>query len=46
VKLILAAQTPLETMFSSLQSQPDIDRTLSRLIEMQTTQYLTQPHLA
>jgi len=46
VKLILAAQAPLETVFSGLPSQPDIDRTLSRLIEMQTTQYLTQPHLA
>jgi len=33
-------------VFSGLPSQPDIDRTLSRLIEMQTTQYLTQPHLA
>jgi cell division protein ZapE len=46
VKLILAAEAPLETVFSGLPSQPDIDRTLSRLIEMQTTQYLAQAHLA
>ena len=46
VKLILAAEAPLEIVFRDLPSQPDIDRTLSRLIEMQTTQYLTQPHLA
>ena len=46
VKLILAAEAPLEMVFRGLPSQPDTDRTLSRLIEMQTTQYLAQPHLA
>jgi cell division protein ZapE len=46
VKLILAAEAPLPGLFDRLASRPDIDRTLSRLVEMQTAQYLTQPHLA
>ena len=46
VKLILAAQVPLDKLFEGLGRRPDTDRTGSRLIELQTTHYLTEAHLA
>jgi cell division protein ZapE len=46
VKLILSAEVALPQLFEAVELQPDIERTRSRLIEMQTSQYLSQPHLA
>jgi cell division protein ZapE len=46
VKLILSAAVPLTSLFEKVQARPDVERTRSRLIEMQTSQYLSQAHLA
>jgi len=46
VKLILSADAPLEALFEGIQVRPEFERTRSRLIEMQTSQYLSQAHLA
>ncbi len=46
VKLILSAAVPVERLYEGIALQPDIERTRSRLIEMQTSHYLGQPHLA
>ena len=46
VKLILSADAPLEGLYEEIEPRPDIERTRSRLIEMQTSRYLTQAHLA
>jgi len=45
VKLILAAEVPAETLHACVPAKADSERTRSRLIEMQTTQYLSLPHL-
>jgi cell division protein ZapE len=46
VKLILSADAPLETLYQGVEPLGDIERTRSRLIEMQTRRYLSEAHLA
>jgi cell division protein ZapE len=46
VKLILSADAPLEALYQGIEQRPDIERTRSRLIEMQTSRYLSAAHLA
>jgi cell division protein ZapE len=46
VKLILAAEMPLAELFRGSGGGVEAERTLSRLIEMQTRQYLASPHLS
>ena len=46
VKLILSAQMPLAELFRDDSGGVEADRTLSRLIEMQSRQYLSAPHLS
>jgi cell division protein ZapE len=46
VKLIISAQAGLREVFSAVAQDTETERTLSRLIEMQTHQYLGEPHLA
>jgi cell division protein ZapE len=46
VKLILSAAVPVQELYAPVERTPDVERTESRLIEMQTSQYLSQPHLA
>lgn len=46
VKMIIAAQAPAHELHASVPSAPDVERARSRLVEMQTAQYLSKPHLA
>jgi cell division protein ZapE len=46
VKLILSAEMPVERLYDKVPGRADIERTRSRLIEMQTIKYLSLPHLA
>ena len=46
VKLIVSAEGPAESLYHGVPGRTDTERTRSRLIEMQTTQYLSLPHLA
>ena len=46
VKLILTAQAMPPELFRAAGNAPEIDRTVSRLIEMQTRRYLSEAHLA
>jgi len=46
VKLILSAEEPVEGLYDGVPGRADTERTRSRLIEMQTTHYLSLPHLA
>jgi cell division protein ZapE len=46
VKLIVAAEGSPKDLYSQVVASSEVERTRSRLIEMQTAQYLTQPHLA
>ena len=45
VKLIVSAQAPPHALYQSGQNAEEFARTVSRLTEMQTKQYLAQPHL-
>lgn len=45
VKLILAADVPREQLYAGERSKFEFERTLSRLIEMQSQEYLAKPHL-
>jgi cell division protein ZapE len=45
VKLILSAAVPLEQLYQGEKLQFEFQRTLSRLREMQSHQYLERPHL-
>ena len=45
VKLIVSAEAPLEGLLDPTAVGRDLERTVSRLIEMQSHQYLAQPHL-
>jgi cell division protein ZapE len=45
VKLVLSAKAPLSELLAA-KGGPEVDRTRSRLIEMQTRRYLSEPHLA
>jgi cell division protein ZapE len=46
VKLILSAAAPADQLYTGQRLQFEFDRTVSRLIEMQSTDYLAAPHLA
>lgn len=46
VKLILSAATGVDTLYSGTRLSFEFNRTASRLIEMQSTDYLASPHLA
>jgi cell division protein ZapE len=46
VKLILAAAAPVDTLYAGQRLDFEFERTVSRLIEMQATDYLAAPHLA
>ena len=45
VKLILAADVPRERLYAGQRLTFEFQRTLSRLIEMQSQEYLARPHL-
>jgi cell division protein ZapE len=45
VKLIVAAEAPVEGLLDPTAVGRDLERTVSRLIEMQSHHYLAQPHL-
>ncbi len=46
VKLILSAESGIETLYQGKRLMFEFDRTTSRLVEMQSTDYLALPHLA
>jgi cell division protein ZapE len=46
VKLIVSAATAIDDLYSGNRLSFEFDRTASRLIEMQSTDYLAAPHLA
>jgi cell division protein ZapE len=46
VKLIISAATDVHTLYSGSRLKFEFDRTASRLIEMQSSEYLALPHLA
>jgi cell division protein ZapE len=46
VKLIISAATDIAALYTGHKLSFEFDRTISRLIEMQSTQYLASPHLA
>jgi cell division protein ZapE len=46
VNLMLSAEARVEDLYSEVPSTPDVERTQSRLIEMQSEEYLSLPHLA
>ena len=45
VKLIVSASAGAENLYAGQRVGFEFDRTISRLIEMQSTEYLVQPHL-
>jgi cell division protein ZapE len=45
VKLIVSAEAPLEGLLDPTAVGRDLERTVSRLVEMQSHHYLAQPHL-
>ena len=46
VKLILSADAHLAELLRDGAGDPEVERAASRLVEMQTRQYLSEPHLA
>jgi cell division protein ZapE len=46
VKLILSAAVSIENLYAGSRLAFEFDRTRSRLIEMQSSDYLALPHLA
>lgn len=44
VKLIVAAEAPVDTLYQGDRLRFEFERTKSRLIEMRTVEYLQQPH--
>jgi cell division protein ZapE len=46
VKLILSADVDVRNLYAGTRLSFEFDRTVSRLIEMQSTEYLALPHLA
>ena len=45
VKLLIAAEAPMEQLYSGTKLKFEFERTVSRLIEMQSQEYLAKPHL-
>jgi cell division protein ZapE len=45
VKLVLSAACDVKMLYAGQRLDFEFDRTISRLIEMQSTDYLVQPHL-
>ena len=46
VKLIVSANTTIDELYRGQRLGFEFDRTISRLVEMQSTEYLVAPHLA
>lgn len=46
VKLVISAEADVTSLFTQALGGPEKERTESRLIEMQTRRYLSQPHLS
>ena len=46
VKLILSAEVGLDSLYSGKRLAFEFERTASRLVEMQSNDYLALPHLA
>ena len=46
VKLILAADSDIQSLYAGSRLTFEFERTVSRLVEMQSTEYLHAPHLA
>jgi cell division protein ZapE len=46
VKLIISAEAHLTGLLKAAAGEVEVERTASRLVEMQTHQYLSEPHLA
>ena len=46
VKLILSAAAPVDVLYAGERLELEFERTVSRLVEMQSTDYLAAPHLA
>lgn len=46
VKLVVAATAAIDSLYTGERLRFEFDRTVSRLIEMQSTNYLASPHLA
>ena len=44
VKLVLSAETSIETLYSGVRLRTEFQRTISRLIEMQSDEFLARPH--
>ena len=45
-KLVISADSDAATLYSGVRLRFEFDRTASRLIEMQSLEYLALPHLA
>ncbi|TFG41206.1 MAG: cell division protein ZapE, partial [Chromatiales bacterium] len=46
VKLIISAATDAKSLYTGSRLAFEFDRTISRLVEMQSSEYLALPHLA
>jgi cell division protein ZapE len=46
VKLILSAEAQMTELLQGAAGDAEVERAISRLVEMQTRQYLSEPHLA
>jgi cell division protein ZapE len=46
VKLLLSAEVPVNSLYTGKRLEFEFERTRSRLIEMQSREYLSRPHLA
>ncbi|HCI09923.1 MAG TPA: cell division protein ZapE, partial [Alcanivorax sp.] len=46
VKLVVAAETPIEDLYAGGRLEFEFERTRSRLLEMQSQEYLAREHLA
>lgn len=44
VKLIVTAETPIEDLYAGGRLEFEFQRTCSRLLEMQSHEYLARPH--
>jgi cell division protein ZapE len=46
VKLLISAEVPIRDLYSGSTLEFEFQRTVSRLVEMQSNEYLARPHLA